>query len=211
MEGSKTLGSFLKDVMKARGLTERTLAQGAGIAQSGLSNVIQGKAREPDPRTLRSIADYLGIDVFILFRLLGYVPPATEPYGAFSPMALYIAQRFESLPDERQQVMLHVLESLLDDIEIKREVQNVRNNANLAPIFGGVDTLVVSVTTVGRSYLTNKRFDSADDIDLHDGDEVYPGILFGQLDDVFRRSLVAFLRHAMRQIYSPESGEMEYP
>src|ERR1700694_3149055 len=86
MTNAKTLSEFLRDVMAARGLTERALAEGAGVSQSGISNLVQGKSREPDPRTLRALADFLDVEVFVMFRLMGYLPPADEIYGAYDAM-----------------------------------------------------------------------------------------------------------------------------
>ena len=123
-----TLGVFLNEVLQRRRLTASALAEGAHISQSGLSNILQGKAREPDPRTLKAIADYLQMDVFSLFRLVGYVPPASEVYGAYSPLALYIARRFEALPVERQSAFLNVLEALVDEPQTKRDIQALRRH-----------------------------------------------------------------------------------
>ena len=213
MDGSKakTLGSFLKEVLDARGLTERMVAQGAGIAQSGLSNVISEKAREPDPNTLRRIAAFLKIDVFILFRLLGYVPPSTEAYGSYSPMGLYVAHRFDALPPERQRAVLHVIESLMEDREIQEEIKGVRENPNPSASLDNIEeALSERVNQCANWYLTNSRFQTAEEIDPKDDEEVYPGLLFGQLSTVFRARLIGLLRHKMRQIYSPDLVEMEY-
>lgn len=200
----KTLGAFLKSIMEARGLTERIVAQGAGIAQSGLSHIIQEKAHQPDPRTLRAIANYLGIDVFILFRLLGYVPPDSEPYGSYSPLSLYIAHRFDHLPAERQEVLLHTLEALLKDVEIKAEVRSVRENLNSTGFLTGLDeAFPEKVTQFANWYLTNGRFATPADIDPTDKEEVSPGVRFGDLDTTLRTRLIALLRHKMRQIYAP--------
>jgi transcriptional regulator with XRE-family HTH domain len=206
----KTLGDFLKAVMTARRLTERTLSQGAGIAQSGLSNLIQQKAREPDARTLRAIADYLQIDVFILFRLLGYVPPSTEPYGSYRPLALYVAQRFETLPVERQEVLLHVLESLLEDVDSKKEVRRLRSNPDADRRFSGIEQLHGEfITQCGRWYLSQGRFETSAEVLPEDDEEIYPGIRFGDLEDQQRAQLLAFLRHLMRQVYTPDLVSLE--
>jgi len=208
---SKNLGAFLKEIMKARGLTERTLAQGAGIAQSGLSNVISEKAREPDPRTLRAIANYLNIDVFILFRLLDYVPPSTEPYGAYSPLALYIAHRVDDLSPERQKAFLHVLEALLEDVDLQQAVKTVREQ----PIdsdslsFEGIDTsLPEFINEAANLYLSSGRFTTAAAFDPSDNELVAPGTTylttFGHLGLAGRARLVALIRHKLRQVYSPD-------
>jgi transcriptional regulator with XRE-family HTH domain len=196
-------------------LTERTLAQGAGIAQSGLSNVVSEKAREPDARTLRAIATFLNIDVFLLFRLLGYVPPSTEAYGAYSPLALYVAHRFEALLPERQQVLLHVLESLLEDVALQHEVKSVRENPDPVAALVGIDiALPEFINQAANAYLTEGRVVTAADIDPKDDELVMPGtditLRFGQLDTAARARLVALMRHKIRQVYSPDLVNTEH-
>jgi len=206
---SKNLGAFLKEIMKARGLTERTLAQGAGIAQSGLSNVISEKAREPDPRTLRAIANYLNIDVFILFRLLEYVPPSTEPYGAYSPLALYIAHRVDDLPPERQKAFLHVLEALLEDVDLQQAVKTVREQSTDSLLFEEIDTTLPEfINEAANLYLSSGRFTTAAAFDPSDDELVAPGSIylttFGNLGPAGRARLVALIRHKLRQVYSSD-------
>jgi transcriptional regulator with XRE-family HTH domain len=195
-----------------RGMTEREFAQAAGIAQSGLSNILSEKAREPDAKTLRAIASYLGIDAIILFRLVGYIAPLTKDYGAYSPLALYVAHRFDDLPDERQMALLHVIEALTNDIDIRHEIKEIRDNPNSSATFGGMDNedlFPERITQIGRWYLTNGRFSTADDIYPQDDEEISPGLTYGDIDTKFRRRLMAFLRDVMSQVYSSSTVEQE--
>jgi transcriptional regulator with XRE-family HTH domain len=200
-----SLGGFLKEILEARRMTERTLSQGAGIAQSGLSSVIQEKAREPDPRTLRAIAQYLEIDVFILFRLLEYVPPMSEVYANYSPVALYMAQRYDALPEDRRRIMLHVLESLHQDQTTKQQLQALRAHPEPVEALGTIeDTLPEVINRAANWYLSAGRFEVSREIDPQSDEEVLPGIHFGDLSVVARERLVALLRHKVRQVYAPD-------
>lgn len=198
-----TLGIFLSHILEARQQTARAFAEGAGIAQSGVSNIILGKNREPDPRTLKAIADYLGIEVFILFRLVGYVPPADELYGTYDPMALYIARRFALLSEEKQQALLHVMETLIDDAEIKSNVQTLRESAEPSHAFIQItDAQPEIINQAANWYLTQARFTTPAQIDPQLSEEVLPGLPFGQLSRAARQRLLALMRHKIRQIFA---------
>ncbi len=211
-ETPQTLGQFLKIIIKERHLTEREFAQAAGVGQSGLSNILSGKAREPDAKTLRAIARYLQIDAIILFRLCGYVPPPTRAYAAYSPLSLYMAHRIDDLPEERQRAVLHVIEALTADIETKFEIRAIRENPDPPAKLAGFTKsgwLREPVTQIGRWYLTKGQFATAHDIAPREDDEVFHGIHYRDLDAQFRRKLIAFLREVMSVTYSPEMVDEE--
>lgn len=135
---------------------------------------------------------------------------AFRKHRQFGGLALYAAHRFDELPGERQQVLLHTLEAFLEDVDVKKEVKRIRENpAPFAAFVNMADLLPERVNQCANWYLSQGRFATADDIDPKDDEEVYPGIKFGQLDMVFRIRLVALLRHKMRQLFSPDLVAME--
>ncbi len=62
-----SLGTRIMQVRTQRGLTQRQLSERTGIAGSYLSR-IENRRLEPRPKTLRKIADALGIPVSELFQ-----------------------------------------------------------------------------------------------------------------------------------------------
>ncbi len=62
-----SLGTRIMQVRNLRGLTQRQLSERTGIAGSYLSR-IENRRLEPRPKTLRKIADALGIPVSELFQ-----------------------------------------------------------------------------------------------------------------------------------------------
>jgi len=212
MSKTLTLGQFLSEILDARHLTARALAEGANVSQSGISNVLQGRPREPDPRTLRAIADYLEIDVFILFRLLGYVPPASEYYGAYSPIALYVATRFEALPDDKQQALLHVMETLAPEPGQKQDLQTLRERleAGSSELDDIDKALPEMINDAANYYLTRGEFLSVTAINPKAHEFVSPTQRFGDLSVAARERLVALMRHKIRQISAPYMVDEEY-
>src|SRR5215471_6129831 len=102
MPMKETLGEYLAELLRMRNLSNRSLAVGAGVSESVIRNLLQHgvnpRAKDPDPGTLRSVADYLGINSLTLFRLAGYVPPAPN---ALSPRAEFLAEVFDRLPADK--------------------------------------------------------------------------------------------------------------
>ncbi|HZP00341.1 MAG TPA: helix-turn-helix domain-containing protein [Terriglobia bacterium] len=62
-----SIGTRIIQVRNQRGLTQRELSERSGIASSYLSR-IENRRLEPRPKTLRRIADALGIPVSDLFQ-----------------------------------------------------------------------------------------------------------------------------------------------
>jgi transcriptional regulator with XRE-family HTH domain len=92
-----------------------SLAEAAGVSEGVIRNLlrhgIDPKAKDPDARTLRKVADALGIDSPKLFRLAGYIPPAPD---ANSVPAEYLADVFDQLPPEKQDAVMSVLEAMAE-------------------------------------------------------------------------------------------------
>src|SRR4051794_28586427 len=112
---ANTLGRFLADLMRSQNHNNSSLAAVAGVSESVIRNLLKhgtdSRAKDPDPRTLRRVADALGVDAMMLFRLAGYLPPQAD---ANSVRAEYLADVFDELPPEKQDAVLGVLEAMSD-------------------------------------------------------------------------------------------------
>ncbi len=114
MNQSRTLGGFLDSLLRQAGLSNRTVAFESGVSESVIRNLLQHgvnpAAKDPDPRTLRAVADCLGVEPLHLFRLAGYID---GPPGSRSARAEYMASAFDALLPDHQEVLLDVLEALI--------------------------------------------------------------------------------------------------
>jgi transcriptional regulator with XRE-family HTH domain len=67
----KTLGKYVRSKREEAGLSQRQLAQGAGVSFSNISRLESGFHTSPTPGLLKNIADVLDIDLAELLAYLG--------------------------------------------------------------------------------------------------------------------------------------------
>jgi hypothetical protein len=122
-----TLGKFIADMMRKQQHNNMSLAVVAHVSEGVIRNLlkygIDPNAKDPDPRTLRSVADALGIDATMLFRLAGYIPPKAYTN---SVRAEYLADVFDELASEKQDAVLGVLEAMSESYTRKKTIQLMR-------------------------------------------------------------------------------------
>lgn len=94
-------GSWLKQEMKKRRLSQRELARLSGVAQ-GLISEITNQKREPSQKFITAIATALGEPPEKLLRLAGIIPPALGDNATLQEI-MDIARQ---LPPEAQQELL---------------------------------------------------------------------------------------------------------
>lgn len=125
-----TLGAFIADLMRRHNHNNVSLATVAGVSEGVIRNLlkhgIETRVKDPDPRTLRRVADALGVDASMLFRLAGYIPPQAN---ANSVRAEYLADVFDELPSEKQDAVLGVLEAMTDSYARKETIHAIREDA----------------------------------------------------------------------------------
>ncbi len=121
-------GRLLKDMMHKRNLSSRSLASGAGISEAVIRNMlshgIEASAKDPDPRTLLAVANYLDVEPEVMFRMVGYI----DEKRLYSARGEYLAHVFDSLPPERQSVLIHTAEALAEDVDLKQSLKAMRAN-----------------------------------------------------------------------------------
>ncbi|MCC7208145.1 MAG: hypothetical protein IT323_12625 [Anaerolineae bacterium] len=122
-----TLGRFIADLMEVRGYNNSTLATAASTSESVIRNLlkhgIDKRARDPDPSTLRRVADALEVNALYLFRLAGYIPPKANVNSA---RAEFLADAFDELSPEKQDAVMGVLEALSEGILRKVSIHGMR-------------------------------------------------------------------------------------
>lgn len=80
---SRVLGSLIARERAKAKLTQRSLAEKAGVTHPTILRLERGEFGRPDPEKLQRIAHALGLDVADFFALAGYVPPESLP--SFGP------------------------------------------------------------------------------------------------------------------------------
>ena len=101
-------GQHLRDLRKARGLSQRALASQVGIDFTYLSKIEQGHNAPPSETVILRMALVLKVDVNELLNLSGRVPPTLKAELQTNPLAVELVRILSErrLPDEVYQQML---------------------------------------------------------------------------------------------------------
>lgn len=91
------LGQQIRAARETNALSIRDVAEQAGIGRSTLLDLEQGRVASPNPTSLASLANVLGLDLADLYATAGYTPPADLP--AFTP---YLRSKYGDLPAAAQ-------------------------------------------------------------------------------------------------------------
>jgi len=78
MENTQELREHLKEAVEEIDISISELARQAGLNKSTVSRLLSG-ACDPNPSTLRAVADVIGADTDRLMILAGYVPEDARP------------------------------------------------------------------------------------------------------------------------------------
>lgn len=81
------LGPYLAAVRKQRGLTLREVEAATGISNPYLSQLENGKVREPSPVHLHKLSQLYGVSYATLLQLAGYPVPGRAAPPPESPIA----------------------------------------------------------------------------------------------------------------------------
>ena len=104
-----TLGQTIRAIRQEAGLSQKDVAEAAGIDQSYLSMIESDQRRNPGTRIVARLAQALQVSIDELAARAGYLPQP-EPVDALSERALRL---FRQLPRWRQEDVLAQLELYL--------------------------------------------------------------------------------------------------
>lgn len=107
------LPNYLKEQLKRRKWSGRTLAMYAGVSHSTVARAVNG-THVPGPENLAKIAIALEVTPLYLLRLAGHIDP--PPASEFHPSATYIAQRLSKLPREVRESAIETVGAVVDNI-----------------------------------------------------------------------------------------------
>lgn len=103
------LGQAIRAIRKDAGLSQKELAEAAGIDQSYLSMIESGQRRNPGTRIISRLALALQVSIDDLAARAGFVPRQQQP----DPLTERALRLFRQLPRWRQQDVIAQLELYL--------------------------------------------------------------------------------------------------
>lgn len=207
---ANTLGRFVADLMQQHEHNNSSLAEVAGVSESAVRNVLKHgvdpKAKDPDARTLRKIADALGVNAARLYRLAGYIPPAPD---ANSVRAEYLADVFDDLPPEKQDAVMSVLEAMAEAPRQKTTIQEMRRSSHKA--LAGMDlNFPAMIRDAANQLIAQYAMTAPGDADRIEPDAVIAGNQWQDLSIATRKRITALIRHKLSLDYDPTMVDPEW-
>ena len=113
-----SLGEAIRTIRRDAGLSQKSVAQAAGIDQSYLSMIESGQRSNPGIRIIASVAQVLGVSIDELAARAGYLPRRRST-DALSQRALRL---FRRLPRWRQEDVLAQLELYVERKDLQPRI-----------------------------------------------------------------------------------------
>jgi len=207
---SNSLGSFISDLMKKQQHNNVSLAAAAGVSEGVIRNLlkhgIEARAKDPDPRTLRQVADALGIDAIMLFRLAGYLPPQSD---ANSVRAEYLADVFDELPVEKQDAVLGVLEAMSDKRSRKETIHAMREDPK-SPLTGFDLNNPNIARLMANQLIAHYQITDPSDVDRIEPDAFIINNKWKDIPSKAQERIKSLIRHKLSLSYNPTMVDPEW-
>ncbi len=189
--------------MQEQGHNNSSLAEVAGVSKCVVRNILKHgnnpKAKDPDARTLRRIADALGINSLKLFRLAGYIPPAPD---ANTVRAEYLADVFDELPPEKQDAVMGVVEAMAEPRKIKNTLNEMRRDTRHA--LAGIDlNFPAMIREAANQLIAQYAITTSADIKRIEADAQIGPNKWSDLPVETRERIKALIRHKLSLDYDP--------
>lgn len=101
-----TFGQYLAQLREEKNMSQRKLAETAGLINSTVSRIEAGSVR-PDPATIEKIAQALQVDKTLLFIRCGYNNEIPEDF-------VVIARKTGDLSEEKRQEVFKLFNETID-------------------------------------------------------------------------------------------------
>jgi transcriptional regulator with XRE-family HTH domain len=205
-----TLGRFVADLMQKQHHNNSSLAQAARVSESAVRNLLKvgtdPRAKDPDARTLRKVADALGVDPLKLFRLAGYIPAEAD---RISVRAEYLGVLFDRMPPEKQDAVLSLFEALADRPQTRENVQAMRRETQNA--LAGIDLSLPGALRVAANQLIRdyQMTEVGDVLRIEPSAQVF-GTTWEQLPDFTRERLKALIVAKLDLRFDPTMVDETY-
>jgi len=103
------LGEFLRSARRQAGLTLRAAEETSGVSNAYLSQLENGKIRQPSPVTLHKLSELYKVSYADILGLTGYPVPARDSDG---PTHARLASRLGPVTEEEEESLIEYLEFL---------------------------------------------------------------------------------------------------
>ena len=205
-----TLGSFIAELMERQQHSNRSLATAAGVSEGVIRNLLKhgtdSRAKDPDPRTLRKVADALEVDAIMLFRLAGYIPPQSN---ANSVRAEYLADVFDELPPEKQDAVLGVLEAMTSTPTRKTAIQQMRKEP--ANPIAGIDRVAPDlVRLIANHLIAHYQMTEPAQASTIEPEAQFQQYTWKDLPPAMRQRIKALIEHKLSLKYDPTMVDPEW-
>lgn len=109
-EAKPTLGTYLKSLREAKGLSLRDVEEKSGISNAFISQLESGKVKHPSPIKLYKLAETYGVPYEALMERAGYpVPENSVSAGRFASVVFH---RLGKITEHEEQSLLDYLSFL---------------------------------------------------------------------------------------------------
>jgi hypothetical protein len=206
----RSLGAFVSDLMGQKQHTNVSLAAAAGVSEGVIRNIlkvgIDPKAKDPEARTLRRVADALEVDALKLFRLAGYLPP---PRDANSVRADYLAEVFDELPPEKQDAVMGVLEAMARELRHKEAIRKMRETPDDPT--AGIDILTPGmIRLIANQLIVHYEMLRPEDVYLIKPDVFTTFYRWKDLSTAMQERVKALIRQKLSLEYDPTMVDPEW-
>lgn len=205
-----TLGAFIADLMRRQNHNNSSLAGAAGVSEGVIRNLlkhgIETRVKDPDPRTLRRVADALGVDALMLFRLAGYVPPQSN---ANSVRAEYLADVFDELPPDKQDAVLGVLEAMSSNVARKERLHAMRETPS-NPLAGFDLTAPGLIRLLANQLIAHYQMEAPRESERIEPDVQIQGYTWKDLPLSTQERVKALIEHKLSLDYDPTMVDLKW-
>ncbi len=205
-----TLGLFVADLMRKQQHNNVSLAAAAGVSEGVIRNLLKHgidlRAKDPDPRTLRRVADALDVDAIMLFRLAGYVPPQAK---ANSVRAEYLADVFDELSPEKQDAVLGVLEAMTDKYTRKEVIHAMRETPS-NPLAGFDLNYPKLARLIANRLIIQYQMEAPHESDRIEPEAVAFGYKWKDMPLTMQQRVKALIEHKLSLDYDPTMVDPEW-
>jgi transcriptional regulator with XRE-family HTH domain len=207
---ANTLGTFVAELMRKQNHNNSSLAAVAGVSESVIRNIlkhgIEAKVKDPDPRTLRRVADALNVDALMLFRLAGYIPPQAN---ANSVRAEYLADVFDELPEEKQDAVLGVLEAMTNRQSRQDALRSMREKPS-DPLAGLDAAFPPLIRLFANHLIAHYQMESPYESERIEPNVKIQGYRWGDLPQMMQKRVKALIEQKLSLDYNPTMVDPEW-
>jgi len=103
------VGSYFKALREAKGFTLREVERRTDVSNAYLSQLEQGKVKQPSPLTLHKLADVYGVSYELLMEKVGYPVPQANDMQSSKDSKKSMAYKMGDITNDEEIELLNYL------------------------------------------------------------------------------------------------------